>query len=370
MRISRQSTCGVFWFVIIFLLSHTPARAEVSILVSGISVITGGKISQAEKSAYDDALYKAYLEIALRHAPSSSAVDLAQKLKGFAASRGEQDIIQYQIVSKSQQDKILYMNLDLRINDAPLKEWLQYQAFTTPLGLRPLILLSISSKGPGPSEKSEWWSSATPKGYSAFESQLANRLRSAGENVAELPKHINVLPAGPDRAPAMAAALGAGLVVSGSIVHKAVDAVNLDTRIDIALIDAKSRQKIFIFTMSLRGNTDARTMNEILITAFLDQLRAEIAKKVVVVSPVLREKSLCINDIRDYDTYQSMMNSLRSMDTVTKIAISRVHGHSICHNIMIKGNLQDIMDNLKKKQISPLDIAVDEDSATIRLLTQ
>jgi hypothetical protein len=109
-------------------------------------------------------------------------------------------------------------------------------------------------------------------------------------------------------------------------------------------------------------------MNELMITAFLDKMRNEIVKKVVLVRPILSEKSLCISDIRDYDTYQSMINSLRSMDSVTKIAISRIQGHSICHSILIKGNLQDILDNLKQKQITQADMMVEGDKASVRLL--
>ena len=368
MRLSRLFTCGVFWLVLIHFFSLSPARAEVSLIVSGISAITGSTISQAEKSAYDDALFKAYLELALKQAPASSAVDLAQKLKGFVASRGAQDIIQYQIVSRSQQDSILYLSLDLKINDTPLKEWLQSEAFTTPLGLRPLILLAVSTRGPGLSERYEWWSVTAPKGYSPFENQLAQRLRTAGENVADAPTRLTVLPAGPDRVPAMAANLGAGLVITGTITHKAFDAENLETRLDISLIEVKTRQKLYTSSISLKGTADVRTMNELMITAFLDKMRNEIAKKVVLVSPILSEKSLCITEIRDYDTYQSMINSLRSMDSVTKISLSRIQGHSICHSILIKGNLQDILDNLKQKQIAQADMMVEGDKASVRLL--
>jgi hypothetical protein len=368
MRIPRLSTCGVFWLFLFLLFSHNPARAEVSLVVSGISAITGSNISQAEKIAYDDAFYKAYLETALKLVPASSAVDLAQKLKGFVASRGAQDIIQYQIVSRSQQDNILTLSLDLKINETPLKEWLQTQAFTTPLGLRPLILLAISTRGPGLSERYEWWSTTTPKGYSAFENQLALRLRAAGENVADVPKRINVLPAGPDRASAMAASQGATLVIAGTMIHKAVYPANLETHADISLIDVKTKQKVYIFAISLNGTADVRTMNELIITAFLDQLRSEIAKKVVVVSPVLKEKSLCIDGIRDYNTYQSIITSLSSIDSVTKIAISRIQGHSICHSILFKGNLQDILGNLKQKQLAEMNMVVDEDAASIRLI--
>ena len=369
MNNSRLYSCGVFWLVLIVLCSLSPARAEVSLVVSGISVITGNNISQAEKFAYDDAFYKAYLEVALKLVPASSAVDLSQKLKGFVSSRGTQDIIQYQIVSRSQQDNVLILSLDLKINDTALKEWLKAQALTTPLGLRPLILLAITTRGPGPSDRYEWWSSAKPKGYSPFETQLVLRLRNAGENISEVPQHIAVLPAGPDRPVAVAANSGAHLVIIGTITHKSSDALTLDSHMNISIIDVRTRQRLFNSTITLKGTFDVKTMNELLITAVLDQMRTEITKKVAVITPILREKELCIEGVKEFDTYQSLFNTLRSMDTVTKIAVSRIQGHTICHTLQIKGSLQDILDSLKQKQIAQADMMVDGDVASVRLIT-
>jgi hypothetical protein len=365
---SRLCACGVFWLVLIFFFSLSPARAETSLVVSGIGTISGSQISQAEKIAYDDAIYKAYLELALRQVPASSAVDLSQKLKGFVASRGTQDIIQYQIASRSQQDNVLILNLELKINDIPLKEWLQSQAFTTPLGLRPQIMLAVLTRGPGASERYEWWSGAKPKGYSPFEAQLALRLKNVGENVSEMPDHISVLSTGPDRVLAIASNSGADLVITGSVMFKSADTLSTESRLDISLLDVKTRQRLFTSAISLKGTVDVRTMNELLISAVLDQLRSEITKKVVVINPVIREKELCIEDVKEFDIYQSMFNTLRSMDTVTKITVSRIQGHTICHTIRIKGTLQDILDSLKQKQIAQADMRVEGDIASIRLI--
>ena len=260
------------------------------------------------------------------------------------------------------------MSLDLKINDTPLKEWLKTQAFTTPLGLRPLILLAITTRGPGASERYEWWSAAKPKGYSPFETQLALKLKNAGENISEVPQRIAVMPAGPDRPVAVAANLGAHLVITGTITHRSSDALSLDSRMDISLVDVRTRQRLFNSTISLKGTVDVKTMNELLITAVLDQMRSEITKKVVVINPVISEKDLCIEGVKEFDTYQSLFNTLRSMDTVTKIAVSRIQGHTICHTLQIKGTLQDILDNLKQKQIAQTDMMVEGDRASIRLI--
>ena len=368
MSISRLSTCGVFWLILAVFFSLSPARAEVSLSVSGMSAITSGNISQAEKIAFEDAFYKAYLDLALRQVPGSSSVDLAQKLKGFVASRGAQDIIQYQIVSRSQQDNVLNLSLDLKINDAPLKEWLQSQTFTTPLGLRPLILLAITTRGPGPAERYEWWSATKPKGYSPVETQLALRLKNAGENISDVPQRIAVLPAGPERALSLASISGASLVITGSVTHKYADSMNIESRMDISLIDVKTKQCLFSSFITLKGAVDVKTMNELLITAILDQIRSEIAKKVVVIRPVINEKGLCVEDIKDYDTYQSIMNALRSMDAITKITVSSIQGHAICHTIQIKGSLQDILDGFKQKQIAQADMMIEGDRAYIHIL--
>jgi hypothetical protein len=111
-------------------------------------------------------------------------------------------------------------------------------------------------------------------------------------------------------------------------------------------------------------------MNELLITAVLDQFRLEIAKKVSAVTPAYSEKGLCIEGIRDNDSYQALLAALRSMDAVSKITVSHIEGHTICHTIQIKGSLQDIMESLKEKNITPVDMAIDGDTAHLRLLNQ
>ncbi|HWR68987.1 MAG TPA: hypothetical protein VN416_08205, partial [Desulfomonilia bacterium] len=156
--------------------SLNPARAEVSLITTGISSLVENKVSQAEKAAFDDALFKAYIETALKIVPGSSSKDLVLRLIGFVSARGTEDIIQYKIVSRSQIDNMLVLTMDIRMNDNPLREWLRSQSLTTPLSMRPRILLVITSRGPGLSERYEWWTTGMPKGYSTFEAQLAQRL--------------------------------------------------------------------------------------------------------------------------------------------------------------------------------------------------
>lgn len=363
----RHLTCALYG-LIIFFISPYPVYADVTLVTTGISAIADSNITQAEKTAFEDAFYKAYLELALKQVSSTSSADLAQKLRVFASSRGSQDVIQYHIVSRSQQDNVLVLGIEIRMNDAPLKDWLQAQAFTTPLGLRPKILLMVSSRGPGSGEKSEWWSSSG-KGYSSFEQQLAQKLRASGENVSDSLQRVPPAPgAAGERIFQIAAAAGADLVLSGSITYRFVDASTLDARLDLSFSDAKTRQKISSSAMNLKGNVDLRTMNDLLIAAVLDNMRSGIARKVVAV--VLRpvEKKLCIEGIRNYETYQTLVNSLKSMDMMNKVSVTEIHDHAICHSIEIKSSLQDVLETLRKKQLVQADMLVEDDRASIRLL--
>jgi len=354
--------------LIMFFISPYAVNADVTLVTTGISAVTNNNINMAEKTAFEDAFYKAYLELALKQVSSTSSADLAQKLRMFAASRGNQDIIQYHIVSRSQQENVLMLGIEIRMNDAPLKDWLQSQAFTTPLGLRPRILLMVSTRGPGAAEKNEWWSS-TNKGYSLFEQQLSQKLRTSGENVSDSLQRIPPASgAGGDRTFQVAGAAGADLIISGAVIYRLIDAATLEARLDLSLSDAKTRQKISNSSMNLKGNVDVRTMNDLLIAAVFDNLRSGIARKVVAVIIRPNEKRLCIEGIRDYETYQSIVGSLKSMDTMNKVSVSEIKDHVICHNIEIKGSLQDILNSLKGKQIAPADFLIEDDSASIRLM--
>lgn len=369
MSIFRLCTCGVLWLCLSIMCS-SPARAELSVAVTGISFLSGTNISEAEKSAFEDALYKAYLDTALKSVPGGYSTELVRRLKEFMASRGNQDVIQYKITSRSQQESMLILAMDFRLNDLPLREWLQKNALTVPLGMRPRILLAITSRGIAPSERYEWWTSSTPKGYSPFERQLAARLADAGENVVAPPQRIPVPPPGPDSALMLGVSGRADLVIAGMLTQRSSDATTVESRLDLYVVDTKTRQRLVSTGVTLKGNVDGRTMNELLISAVIDRIRSEIVKKVVIVSPTFHEKTLCIENISNNDTYQSILAAVRSMDSVSKVTVSRVQGHTICHSIQVKGALQDIMASLRQKDVVPADMAIDGDTAYFRILTQ
>ncbi len=363
----RFWACGVLW---LFLFSLCPAHAEVTLTTTGMSAFAGSDVSVAEKSAFDDALFKAYLEVALRSVPASSSADLVQRLRSFVSSRGTQDVIQYSIVSRSRLENILLLSMDFRLNDTPLKDWLQTQALTTPLALRPRVLLAFTTRGPGQAERAEWWSQGAPKGYSPFETILMKSLQDAGENVPPPPPHVQAGAAGQDRALALGAQARADIVVSGLLTHRNADALALESRLDLSVMEVRSGKKLSSMGLTLKGTVDQTTMHRLLAAAVVDRVRAEIARTVMVVSPVVRDKTLCIEGIRDHDTYQAMIEALRSLDAVARVAVSTIQGNTICHTIQIKGSLQDVLDALRQKRIAPADMGVEGDGAFIRLLEQ
>ncbi len=369
MSIFRICMCGVLWLVLLA-FGMNPARAEVSLTTTGFGSLVDGNVSRAEKTAFDDALFKAYLETALRFVPGSSSMELARVLKTFVSSRGNQDVVQYKIVSRSQLDAMLILSMDMKINETPLREWLQGQVLTTPLDLRPRIILVITTRGPGLSERHEWWTSSTPKGYSPFETQLAKNLREAGENVAGPPSQITKPPAGPDKAIILADATGADLVITGLLSHKSIDATMMESRLDLSLMDSRARQRLTSTSTTLKGTVDEKTMHDLLITAVMGQLREGIAKKVVRVKPAVSKRTLCIEGIRDNDTYQAIIAALRSMAGVSSVTISRVQGHTACHILQIQGNLQDVMESLRQRNIVPADMIIEGDTAYFRILNQ
>jgi len=367
MKGTHVKTFGIIW-VLLFFCTSSPLLAEQSLVVSGISALQGNTVTQAEKLAFDDAFARAYLEIALKYVPSSSSFDLMRKLRGFAASRGNQDILQYKIISRSQQDNALLLEVDVRLNDAPLKEWLQAQGLTTPLFLRPKILLMISSRGPGLSERHEWWSMKTPRVYNPFETQFALRLRELGENVSDVPQKFSLPQSGMDRTIYVASSSGAAYLITGSVSHKLTPESSLDSRLELSLVDIGTKQIVSTLNVSLRGSADQKTMNDLLISSVIDQIRSHIAKKVTAINPMAKEKSLCIEGVRDYTLYQALINTLRSMDNVTKITVSGIKGHTVCHTLEIDGRLENVLDTLKQKQLAEADILIDGDAASIRIL--
>ncbi len=354
----------------LILCSPVHLFAETSFEVFGIGAIQEDNLAKAEQSALNDAFSKAILLAALRYVPGSSVIDLAGTLPEYLSSRGMQDIIQYQINSRIRQYDILALSVDIKLDEGPLKEWLNARTLTVPNELRPEILLMISTYGPGADEQHEWWNMKGKKVYSPFENKLFAELKQLGESVLEVPRKNRGLFSGTPEVIEIAQAAGADLLLSGSITYTPVLDTLYECSMELNLIDTDTSILLGSWTVSHRGDFALATMNSLMSGEVIKPIRSRIAHMMMSSSPVIVRKDLCIEGIRDYVTYQAFINSLRSMDSVVSVDISGISGHTICHTVKIKGSLFDIMDNLKREQITKADILVEDETAYIRIINR
>ena len=117
-----------------------------------------------------------------------------------------------------------------------------------------------------------------------------------------------------------------------------------------------------------KSDLQIEEMNSLMVDYIIGPVRDRIAYKILSISPEVVKKQVCIEEIYDYNTYQSMVNALSAMANVSQIKISKIKGHSIWHTIDIKGNLDDIMNSLKRQQIADIDIEIKDDTAFIRII--
>lgn len=370
MRIIGRKAALLLAFLL--LLAAPPVSlADVLISTAGVGALEGGNQSKSEQTALQDAFSKAALQICLRHVPLSSVPDLAKKLPEFLASRGMQDIVQYQITSRSQANGVLLLNVDVRMNDEPLKTWINAHSFAAPVSLRPRVLLMIADAGGG-KKVSEWWSGKGKGTYSAFESRFAQELRDSGENVIDSPQ-VSRIPRSDFLKPAdIARSQGADLLLTGTLVT--TPAVNrcTETSLRVSLVDVRSQATLSSWSLGHRSDLGAPVMNALLISEIIEPVRALIGGKIISHAPVSLRKTLCIEGIDSHATYQSLVNALKSMDSVTRLNVTWVYGsaHSICHSLEIRSSLADVMENLRQKQIADADMLVEDDRAVIRILRQ
>lgn len=364
MRITNKTAAGI---ISLFLLIAAPlvCRGDTALTVHGLASIENGNLAQAERLALSDAFSKAALHAALRHVPETSVADLMQSLPDYASSRGMRDILQYQVTSRTQRDDTLHLSVDVRLDDDSLRQWLQQRALTVPRAQRSKVLLAISYLAPGSETPYEWW--AAGKGYSPFESQLAQELGRMGENVLVAPKVRKGGEEPPDPVETARAA-GADMLITGTIAYTPVLDTLYECAFEVSLVDVASGEPVSSRSASHRGDVPLAVMNSLMIDEIIEPVRAGISKRILSETPGVARKTLCVEGISDYVTYQSMITALRSMDGVSRISITGIHGHSICHVMEISGSLFDAMENLKRRQIAKTDIKVEAEVAYIRII--
>lgn len=354
----------------LFFLVITPliCRGDTTLAVYGLGSIEKDNLAQAEQRALDDAFAKAALQASLRFVPGSSVADLMQLLPEYTASRRMQDILQYQITSRTRQGDILQLSVDVKIDDDSLKQWLHSRALTIPRGHRSKVLLAISYLGPGSERPYEWWAGKAGMAYSPFESQFGRELSRLGENVISPRKQPGPAHSQPDPLDS-AHALGADMLITGTIAYTPVLDTLYECLFEVSLVDVASGAVISSWSVSRRGDFATEAMNSLMIDEIIGPVRAGISKRTLSESPGVMKKTLCVEGISDYVTYQSMINALMSVEGVSRISITGIYDHSICHVMEIKGSLFDAMENLKRRQIAKADILVENDAAYIRILS-
>ncbi len=366
MRIHRKTAT---YIISLFFLITTPliCRGDTTLTVYGLGSIEKDNLAQAEQRALDDSFAKAALQASLRFVPDSSVADLMQLLPEYAASRRMQDILQYQITSRTRQGDVLQLSVDVKIDDDSLRQWLHSRALTIPRAHRSRVLLAISYLEPGNEAPYEWWAGKAGKAYSPFESQFGRELSRLGENVISPGKQQGAAHYQPDPLDS-AHALGADMLITGTIAYTPVLDTLYECLFEVSLIDVASGTEIASWSVSRRGDFATEAMNSLMIDEIIRPVRAGISKRILSESPGVMKKTLCVEGISDYVTYQSMINALMSVEGVSRISITGIHGHSICHVMEIKGSLFDAMENLKRRQIAKADILVENEAAYIRIL--
>ncbi|MGC9323722.1 MAG: hypothetical protein ACP5G0_03120 [Desulfomonilia bacterium] len=367
MRSHRKVVCGFVWLILLFCF-HPNAFGHSDVQVSGIGPIEGENLPKAEQIALQDAFSKAILQVALTYVPAKFAYDLVEKIPEYTSTRGMQDVLQYQILSRTRSYDVLQLNVEVRLNDEYLKNWLLNRALTTPFEKRPKIVLMITTYGPGDTEMFEWWSAKGEKVYSLFERHLAEELGVRGEYILDasrVPKNVLLSTQKPL---AVAASLGADLLLTGSITYTPVQDTLYEASLDLKLLDVQTEQVRASWSLSRRGDFDLQAMHNVLISSAMPQIRSQITQKMFSLNPVMTRKRICIGGIADYGTYQSMINALGSMEGIDSIQIHSIQGHTICHVVDIKGSLEEIIQNLQHQQIADADIILEEEGAYIRIL--
>jgi hypothetical protein len=371
MRITRKIPASIFSLL---LLISVPALCwgETTFTVSGVGILEGSNLAKAEQQALQDAFAKSILQAALKYVPESSIADLMDLLPEYLSSHGTKDVTQYQILSRIQQNGMLQLSVEVKMNDDPLKEWIGSRALATPTELRPKILLMISSREPGKNRTYEWWTGKGKNTYSPFESQFATELKYYGENVLVALQRMAGIHPDPTRTVDIARSSGADLLLTGSIVYAPILDKVYECTLKVSLVDVKAQSTLSSWSVSHRGDMSISAMNTLMIDEIIKPVRSRISARVLSLKPVTMKKTLCIEGINDYAGYQSIINALRAMESVSRISTTGINGrsHSICHMMELKGSLSDVMENLKRRQISEADIIVEDDRASIRILQQ
>jgi len=336
------------------------AHAEVTLTSEGTGIISSPNIQKALDEAKQDAYLKALTQYALNLAAQSLQYAVMKTFPELVRERGMKDATVIRLVSKNVQVNAVHATYEFRIDDGFIKEWLNLNRYDVPQELRPRVLLAITTSTPG-EPVGQWWLNAAQKKYSAFETQLAEELALWGENVfKEAPDSRAV---GID-ALTVASLFKADLLLSGSVkVQRAASPVNTCT-LKLDLVDVASKTVLSSWNISKKAELNSNELYSIIISAVITDIRSKLDSRITNVRIPQFEATICVDNIKSYQSYQNCFEALASTQGISDIEKSSIFGHSICHKARIKGTLDEIMRNFKDKNISA-DIQIKDDTAHI-----
>jgi hypothetical protein len=349
-------------FLAACLLTALPAySAEITLTSQGTGIINSPSIQKAEEAAKQDAYSKAITQHALKLVPQSSAYAVLNKLPVLVSERGMQDATVIRLVSKNRQSNVVYATYEFTVKDDFLRQWISSNKFDIPAESRPRIMLAVTTTAPGEKNR-EWWNSTGKMKYSGFESRLASELSQWGENVFMEAPESRAAGADPIT---IASLFKANLLISGSIRIQQVGGSMNQCIVKLSLVNVANRSVIGTWNLSKKAELPVNDMYGLVISSILDELRQKIDQKITATSIPAFVTTICIDNIRNHESYQRVYDALASTDGVMEIQISSIYGHSICHTAKIKGALEDIMLNFKNKNIPGIDIQIKDDSARL-----
>jgi hypothetical protein len=133
------------------------------------------------------------------------------------------------------------------------------------------------------------------------------------------------------------------------------------------LIDVNTKAVLGSWTLTRRSDLPVADIQASLIAAFSEDLRTRIAPRITAIAQPHASYPICFEGLRDYLSYQKILEALSAMDGVESIEISSIRGHAICHTARIKGRLEDVMQAFQSRQSARFDILVKDESAWVIL---
>lgn len=359
----RSIHWGAVLALVLIILPPALLRAETLLSAQGSAAVEGGNVAQAEKVAIQDALIKAVVHEAIRSTPQSSTYAVVKRLPALLAARGMQDVTQYKITARAQQADVLFLTVEFRLNDTFLRDWLTAQKLYVPSAVRPSILISVSSNAPGEGVH-EWWYLKGKKGYSAFESQLADDLAQWGENVFKEAPNIGMLASGAEPF-LLANRFGADLLLQGTLKYSPLSAGLYQCTLNLTLHDVGTRAALGKWTVTHKSDLPAADLYAAMIGAISDDIRARIAPRIQNVSLAAAPRQVCVANIHNRADYLKVVDTLAGLNGVEAVEVNRIAGHSICHTVRLKNRLEDVMQALQARHAMDVDIQIRDDMAQI-----